>query len=462
MAVVGAGLAGLGAASRLARHGCQVCVLERSQCAGGRFSGHSVAGFNIERSLPLLHGTEPGLLDWLRELDVAAEFLPLRRLRLAQLHKGSVRRLGGSSSGSALRTPGLGWRDLLRTLRLPRLLRRYAPLLDPQRPERAARWDDRSLADFGRLYFGQRGLERWIGPAAAAATPADLHQLSRVAFLLRCTTGQWPDGALGPLPLALARRPMYEVVQRLASRLEIRFGAEVEGVDRSRSGELVLRLRERDDAVAAAGGSEAMEIDAVILATAAGESARIASSILTTPEREFLGRVRYLPTVTLSLALEAPIAASPLFVRVPEVDGLPFTSWLFDDGDDSGRAPPGAGLVTLTATRRFALAHRSSTPEVVEKELLTRFESAMPAVGPALRFSRLERVEAAVPNFAVGAYRALARFHRVQADRCGLGRRLYFAGDHLVGPGAQDALWSGLRAAGDLLADFERSGRSAP
>ena len=41
----------------------------------------------------------------------------------------------------------------------------------------------------------------------------------------------------------------------------------------------------------------------------------------------------------------------------------------------------------------------------------------------------------------------------MQADRRSLGRRLYFAGDWLAGPTAEDAAASGLRAADELLGD---------
>jgi protoporphyrinogen oxidase len=55
------------------------------------------------------------------------------------------------------------------------------------------------------------------------------------------------------------------------------------------------------------------------------------------------------------------------------------------------------------------------------------------------------------PRFDVGAYRALARFERVQADRRAAGRRLAFAGDYRVHPSLEGMVRSGERAAAELL-----------
>jgi hypothetical protein len=54
------------------------------------------------------------------------------------------------------------------------------------------------------------------------------------------------------------------------------------------------------------------------------------------------------------------------------------------------------------------------------------------------------------PRFDVGAYRALTRFARVQADRRAAGRRLAFAGDYRIHPSLEGAVRSGERAAAEL------------
>jgi oxygen-dependent protoporphyrinogen oxidase len=197
---------------------------------------------------------------------------------------------------------------------------------------------------------------------------------------------------------------------------------------------------------------ESFDVDAVVIATAAPAAGRIAASLITPPERDFLAAVDYSPTATLSLALERSLTGVPQHVRIAHVDDWPIEHYLVEPGTGDGRAPSGRGLVTLAATERFALAHAKLADEVVEKALLAALERIYPRLRDLIRFTRLERCADAVPRFHVGAYRALARFQRVQSDRRSLGRRLYFAGDYLSGPRPDSALASGFRAARAVLA----------
>lgn len=436
--VVGAGLSGLAAAWRLFREGCGVTVLERRGAAGGRRSGHSEAGFSIDPAPQVLFARDGRLLDWINELGLTDRLLPLRAVRLAQVFEDRPRTLDPHSLLGLLRTPGIRWRDAPKLLRFERLMRRYRPLLDPGAPERAADLDYRSVADFARLYFGESVLERWIGPAATSAMLGDAEQLSRVAFL------QFWAAREGGAP-GVPGQGLHELARHAAEQLAVRTGVEVTSVARTGRGFAVEAV--------AAGRVEGFAADAVVVATGAGPAARLAGDLLVPAERDFLAQVRYAPSISLSIGLDRPLTGVPLYVRVPHAEGAAIEAHLVEPGSADGRAPTGCGLVTAVATEAFSFANQGVGDEVASKTLRGELERWYPRLAELTSFVRVGRWESAIPRFGVGAYRSLARFQRVQTDRRGLGRRLYFAGDYLAGPGPEALHRSGERAAAAVLAD---------
>jgi oxygen-dependent protoporphyrinogen oxidase len=458
VAVVGAGLAGLRAASALAERGHEVGVLEARGVVGGKLAAEVREGFELGRCAQLFDFRDRELRAWVAELGIGERMLPLRAVSVAQLHEGrvvasSVRALAAAelrtpaASGlrtlaAIARTPGLRPADWLRLPRLPRLMRRYAAQLDPARPERAAALDDRSVADFVSLYLGERLLQRVAAPLVTSVTVGDEQALSRVAFLLL-----WQAAAGAGGHLALPAASLRELAEAAAAKLGVRTGVRVRQLKQAPSGRFSLECE-------VASGDESDEYDAVVLATSAAEAGRIASGITTPPERDFLRALRCGPLVSLSVAVDRPLVGLPQLVRVPHAERAPIEAALIESGSPGGRAPEARSLVTAWATQRFATQHADASDEQIERQLLVCLCRIHPGIGKALRFALLHRDAAALPRFEVGAYRALARFQQVQRDRRGLGRRLYFAGDYLAGSRFEDAIGSGMRAARTLESDL--------
>jgi oxygen-dependent protoporphyrinogen oxidase len=445
--VIGAGLAGLAAAWRLQQQGYEVSVLERSERAGGRVGGEWVDGFCLDRSPQTLHTGDRRILAWIEELGLSDSLLPLRPLQLAQVHAGASSPIDPQSMQGVAAIPGVHIRDSLKLLRWRRLMARYVPLLDPSAPELAAPLDYRSAADFVGLYFGNSCLERWAAPEINESYGGEAVELSRVTALLGWVARD--TGRERSVYHGVPRRGLHALVEAAAGRLPIRYSVEVTRVDEAPAGGFTVECR------GLSGGRGVLEADAVVLATSAGQAEAIAHLVTSPAERDYLSQVAYRPSVSLTVALDRSPSGLPQLVRVPHCEGLPIDTLLIEPGIAEGRAPMGCGLVTLRATDRFARANVGATDEVVEKGLLASLERLYPAMAGAVRFARLERRASAIPCFDVGAYRALARFRDVQADRRELSRRLYFAGDYLIGPRAEHAVIAGLRAAADITRDAE-------
>jgi predicted NAD/FAD-dependent oxidoreductase len=336
------------------------------------------------------------------------------------------------------RIPGVRWHEALRLLRLPRLLARYGERLDPARPEAAAPLDDRSLADFARLYFGASVLERWMAPELCD-TLGDPGQASRALWLRRAR-------GLSAARPGLPRAPLADVAEAAAARVGPAYRTEVLGVEAAPSG---LRVACRCE-----GRERSLEARAVVLATPAPEIARLASGILVAAERDALAGVRYAPSLAVAVALRKPLGPHAELVRFPRAEGSPLESALLEPGAGGGRAPDGRGLAVLRASAAFAASAQELPDDTVEKELLGAFESVHPGLRSAALFARVLRLRLALPRFDVGHYRSVARLESLWQELRSSGRRLYAAGDYLVDPSWSGAFASGERAARAVAADL--------
>jgi len=441
--VVGASVAGLGAAWQLKRRGFEVTVLERAQRAGGRMQTVRDEGFSLDVGNPVLSTGDRRLLGWIEELGLRDEMLPVRPVLTAQVHRGRVDPIDTRSLLGAFRTPGVARLEALRLIRLPRLITRYGSAIAPATPESGADLDDRSLSDFGRLYFGKSVLMRWMAPMVTGSTYGDEQETSRVLFLRRFRQ-EWGERQ------GLPRAGLEEVVSVASDRLGTRFGVEVIRIEGKRGAPVRLILEERGQ-----GGSRQLsrECDAVIVATSAADAQRAAAQLLEPAERDVLGRLQTTPSVALFLRLRRPFHSHCKLIRVPHDEGSPIENVLLEPGARGGRAPEGRGLATLRATGVFGAEARALPDDAVETALLDAFEAFQPGARNAIESTRLFRVESAVSKFGVGHFREIARLERVLGDLRKRGRRVYFAGDYLMGPTWEDALASGHRAAERVASD---------
>lgn len=444
VAVLGAGVAGLRAAGQLSAQGHRVRVFEARNRVGGRVAGHWKDGHWMDGCWPVLGGRDASLGRWASELGLGDAVWPLRPVQTTLMRGGVAEPVDGSTLSGASRIPGVTWLTRAKLLRFPRLADRYEPLLDASRPERAASLDYRSVEDHVALYFGRSALEFWLTPEIQSSYGDHVEELSRVALLQHChrigVADRRPQGS------GIPRRPFVEVIEAAGDRLEIALSTAVERVDEEPAGG--FRVETIDES-----GRRGEDLfDSVVIALGPESASQVCSSMLTPAERDFFAAMESREVVTLSVALEGVDTGLPSEIRVPSRDGSAIASMLIEPGQIEGRAPEGTTQMTVLARDAFAKRWAEMADDVVAKNLLSSLEIALPGVGNRLKSTLLGR--ASVPFFAVGSYRRLETFRKVQEDRRSLGRRLYWAGDYLAGPAFESASLSGLRAAEECAEDL--------
>jgi predicted NAD/FAD-dependent oxidoreductase len=383
------------------------------------------------------------LLAWIGAVGVRDELLPLRPLVVSLASGGQLHDVDVARLSDVRRIPGVRIRDALRLVRLPRLLARYRKEIDPSSPESAGRFDDRSVADFCRLYFGTSVLERWLAPRLLADSLADARETSRVQLLFDLM-----GGALARP--GVPRAPLSELALRAAAVLPVSLGVEAVALARRAEGGLRVEVST----------GPALEADVVVIALPAPAALRVADALLAAAERDVLRAVSYAPAITVSALMRRPLRPRPGLVRVPASEGSPLAGALFEPGLPGGRVADGRGVLALRATPAFAAAHFDAPSEAIEKELLAAFERFWPGAQRGVERLRTLRVRHAAPRFEVGRYRELGRWDRVQRDARANGRRLYFAGDYLAHPSFEGALLSAEKAADAVASDCGAVARS--
>jgi oxygen-dependent protoporphyrinogen oxidase len=437
--VIGAGIAGLAAAGRLRERGCQVTVLERSDRVGGRATSEEREGFRLDSGAHQVCANDRHLLGWIASAGLEERFLPLRPFGLAQARGGENFPVDPAGVLGVARLPGVRCHQALRLRRLARLLRRCHDILDPHRPELAAQLDDRSIAEFTRLYFGGSVLDGWVAPFVADASLSDPESASRVLFLLRYVARRYA-------PVGTLRSGLADLGQALAPRDATRLDAAVQSL--APAGECI-RAQVREPS-----GQRSIDADAVVLATPAPAARAIADPLLHSAERDFLAGARYAAAIVMAVALDRSVVGIATRTRIPDTEGWPAVTISIQPGGAGGPAPEGKELAMVSAGGRWSREHLETADEIVEKDLLGVLQRLHPGSSSAIRFSAVRRYPQAFPRFDVGRYREIARFRRLQRDLRTGGRRLYFAGDYLVDPSLEGAATSGFRAADQILRDF--------
>lgn len=403
--VVGAGLAGLSAATRLVDAGCDVLVLEAGRHAGGRLATDVVDGFVVDRGFQVLNTGYPRAAD-----------LDLDALRLGWFERGAVVRVHGRAHRvvDPRRRPATVLESLTAPIGSVRekvaiaafsLRAGYSPV------DRLLAAPEGTAAEaLRRAGVGDAALERFFRPfLAGVLLEDDLATSSRYLDLL------WRSFVRGNVGLPAAG--MQAIGRQLADRLDperLHLGTPVHAV--------------APGSVRVDHGT--VQATAVVVATDPATAGRLLPGLGATAPRQVTTHVHVLPASPWSQPLiilggpggrivNSAVVSDAQPAYSPDRRALVASSTLLPTGEAEVRA-------------EIAAAHGVAATELEHLTTVT-VTGAQPAALPPLQLRR-------------------------PVD---LGKRLYVCGDHRDTPSIQGAMASGARAARAVLRALRPSDRPA-
>lgn len=428
--VIGAGIAGLGAARELLRRGAQVTVLERAAEVGGRCRSFEWHGRWHHTGAEALMSCESALTRLRDELDQAGA-APTRTLSDWDTvhgeriwHDGRVLELDPFSPTSLLRLPG-GLRDKLALTRLVPPLLRQRRRHDPEDFTTAAPIDDVDGATYLRN-AAPRLFDDVIEPFLQYSTLGSGDY--GLAWLLWCGAdlgwfrdGWWvyADRGAGGVTYELARALQQQL------RFELRLSTAAGGIERTGSGFTV------------ATGGESLAADAVVVAVPGSTAAGLVSWVAGPEHKKFLSGLSYASHHLARYLLDAAPAGLPRKVLLPSAAGFGCA------GKITVTTEGGPPTVTVDIKDTYIRSSGRSTNEQMMDDAWDEAQRALPALQGARVADRiLNRNDIALCRRPAGFARDLATFQALPALP-----GIAFAGDYLINSTVGMSYLTGLQAA---------------
>lgn len=429
--VIGAGMAGLAAASRLAARGADIHVLEKERRPGGRVVTEEVGGVAIDTGAQILANFCTHALGLIHDAGLDESLLNITGSN-GFVRDGHLYEL--PSAPSALLTPLLSPTSKLKLLKVlwPTLLNWRR--LDVHDFPRASALDTRSVAAYADAELSDEVLSNLIGPLLAGilyyspehTSQALLFLMLKAAIGLRLYTLR---GGLGRLP------------EEMAARLSVSYSTEVGHIESA--GEAGYRIQARAD-----GADCELTADGIICAIPATHVPTLFSD-LSHQQRAFFSSIGYSSTVALAVALPAPLKTHlyDVFWTAGETQYLAAAT--FHSAQSTSRTPPEANVIELFSSHLGAQQLLGQDDQAIHDLLWAEFQRLRiwDHVGDEHTSFSVRRWPQALPMFDVGHFRRLAAFEHDEIETGAIS----FAGDYLGGPFIEGAITSGISAADRLL-----------
>lgn len=280
--VVGAGIAGLTAAQRLAQRGIRAKILETAPWPGGRMAERQAQGMTYNTGARLCYSFYPALLELVRELGLEDAIIRHGNMQIRCRTADSEYVLPLKPGLNLLIHHELPWREKLAMLRLlPDLLRAWRRV-NPGWMITAKDFDEQTLAEYLREKVGPVFLEKFVEPVFRCTRSWNTDEVSPALFIStssRLMPGSFTFGF---------REGIGQLTKALAEKADIEYQTEVFDISRREEGKGCL-VRYRQEGV-----EKELESDIVLCAVQGSHLPALVESPVA-EEETFFSSIRYNP-----------------------------------------------------------------------------------------------------------------------------------------------------------------------
>lgn len=432
VAVIGAGMAGAGAARTLRQAGCAVTVYEKEAFAGGRAHTHRAGGIQTNTGAGFYTNFYPRFRQMLKEMDLESDVVENPKMvTLATPERSYDYKL--DSVMSFLRMPWLNIADKMRVLGLTVGLTLRKRNLDLADADSLVKWDHESIADFARRKVGERAYHYLI---RSAVEPYWYFSSEDASAALLAGLQAHAAGAR----FFTLRNGVDQLAMRMMEEQTVHYNAVVNKITSQTDGKLEIQADDEDPEV----------FDGVVIATTASVAGDLLNSVGDGPWsglQTFLNSQQYAANVNAyflvaeSLLEDFSPQTSPCGPGAYELAAVATHGARLDRQLHPGKAALGVWLSDKASRERMGDGDQQIATYMWK--LVCRYRPDFPRETPEL--VQINRRTEAIPLHAPGRYRLAAEVWKAQQPP------LVLAGDYLSTATMEGALNSGCMAANILI-----------
>lgn len=436
--VVGAGIAGLGAARELVRRGHDVSVLEAEEEVGGRMRSTEWQGTHIDLGAEFV--ATPGIPeDLLAELGILSTRQPYPGGKVSPriLRDGGAHEFDYSDPTGVLRYTGMSPVARLRlAAMLPSFVRQARRSAGAHFETWRGAWADDESVQTWLSRLSPEFLEYAVEPFFELYCGWEPHNLSKGAFLAMMLIPRLPEIHTWPEGLGT-------VTRALADGLDVSTGARVTRVDVTGISPVIEYTIGRTDARA--------EADLVLMAIPGSRVLDVVEG-LDDERRRFFFRVEYVPhEVTFFTVSRPPEGVPTPGVFVPRREDGEVAAI----GYDRSTTSEDVWFLRISVKTQLIREHVGTPDDVWAERIVDAGARLYPDVRNVVTDSYLSRWRDALPAFPPGSMRRLADFMALPPQP-----GIAFCGDYLATGATSAAYQSGIRAAREIDARLGSSGEA--